>query len=72
MRDWHFIVIKDRQVVMELLDIIPKGISDEDMEQLLKDWNVNDLTQQSCYRNAVPKQHQMLADASAVIIPLLK
>ena len=72
MRDWHYIIIKDRQVVMELLDIIPKGISEEDMEQLLIDWNLNDATQQACYRNAVPKQNKMLTDASAIIIPLLK
>lgn len=72
MRDWHFIVIKDRKVVFELLDIIPKGISEQDMEQLLVDWNLNDGLQQDCYRNAVPKQYKMLADASVVIVPLLK
>lgn len=72
MRDWHFIIIKDKKVVRKLIDIIPKGISDEDMEQLLKDWNLNDSTQQACYRNAVPKQYKMLVDASAIIIPLLK
>lgn len=72
MRDWHFIVIRDKETVAKLLDIIPKGISDEDMEQLLKDWNLNDSEQQSAYRNAVPKQHKMLMDASVVVIPLLK
>lgn len=72
MRDWHYIIIRDKQVVSELLDIVPKGISDEDMEQLLVDWNLNDKMQQSCYRDAVPKQNKMLADASAIIIPLLK
>jgi len=72
MRDWHFIVLKDKQAVLQLIDIIPRGISDEDMEQLLKDWNLNDPTQQECYRIAVPKQYRMLADASAIIIPLLK
>jgi nitroreductase len=72
MRDWQFIVIKDRQIVMELLDIIPKGISEEDMEALIRDWNLNDSVQQECYRDAVPKQYKMLADASAVIIPLFK
>lgn len=72
MRDWHFIIIKEKQVLHQLIDIIPKGISHEDMEQLLKDWNLNDPTQQACYRSAVPKQYRMLADASAVIIPLLK
>ena len=71
-RDWHYIVIRDKETVAKLLDIIPKGISDEDMEQLLKDWNLNDSEQQSAYRNAVPKQHKMLMDASVVVIPLLK
>lgn len=72
MRDWHYIIIRDKNTLVKLLDIIPKGISDEDMEQLLKDWNLNDSEQQSCYKNAVPKQHKMLMDAAAVIIPLLK
>ena len=72
MRDWHYIIVRDKNVVVKLLDIIPKGISDEDMEQLIKDWNLSDLLQQECYRNAVPKQYRMLFDASAVIIPLLK
>lgn len=72
MRDWHFIVIDDKKVVMDLFDIIPKGISEEDMNQLIIDWNLNDLEQQDAYRNAVPKQYRMLADASVVIIPLLK
>lgn len=72
MRDWHYIIIQDKQVIATLLDIIPKGISDEDMEQLIKDWNLSDNLQQECYRNAVPKQYRMLFDASAIIIPLLK
>lgn len=72
MRDWHYIVIRDKNTVVKLLDIIPKGISDEDMEQLIKDWNLNDSEQQDAYKDAVPKQHRMLMDASVVVIPLLK
>lgn len=72
MRDWHYIVIQDRNTVAKLLEIIPKGISDSDMEQLLKDWNLNDSEQQAAYRNAVPRQHRMLLDASVIVIPLLK
>ena len=72
MRDWHYIVIQDKNTVVKLLDIIPKGISDEDMEQLIKDWNLNDSEQQDAYKDAVPKQHKMLMDASIVVIPLLK
>lgn len=72
MRDWHFIVIKEKSAVVKLLEVVPKEISKQDMEQLLKDWNLDDSTQQSCYRNAVPKQYRMLSEASAIIIPLLK
>lgn len=31
MRDWHYIVIQDKDTVANLLEIIPKGISDSDM-----------------------------------------
>ena len=72
MRDWHYIIVSDKSMMARLLDIIPKGISDEDMDALIKDWNLTDSLQQECYRNAVPKQYRMLFDASAIIIPLLK
>lgn len=72
MRDWHYIVIQDEDTVLKLLDIIPKSISDDDMNQLIRDWNLNDSMQQECYRNAVPKQYNMLIDASVIVVPLLK
>ncbi len=72
MRDWHFIVIKDKTVVKELLNKIPKGITDDEMDNLLSDWNLNDICQQNCYKIAVPKQYRMLSEASCIIIPLLK
>ena len=72
MRDWHYIIVRDRRIAAKLLDIIPKEISDEDMDMLIKNWNLSDTLQQECYRNTVPKQYRMLFDASAIIIPLLK
>ena len=45
MRDWHYIVIQDKNVVSKLLEIVPKGISKEDMEQLLVEWNLSDCDQ---------------------------
>lgn len=72
MRDWHYIVIQDKNTVTQLLGVIPKSISDDDMDKLIKDWNLNDKEQQECYRKAVPKQYKMLIDASVLVIPLLK
>ena len=71
-RDWHFIVIKDKNIIFKLIDIIPRGISEDEMVALLHDWNLNDPIQQACYRDAVPKQHRMLADASCIVVPLFK
>lgn len=72
MRDWHFIVIKDKQVVLKLIDKIPMQISDEEVNAILKDWNLNDACQQNAYKDAIPKQYKMLAEASCIIIPLFK
>lgn len=72
MRDWHYIVIQDRNMVMKLLDIVPKSISDDDMNKLIMDWKLTDGEQQACYKSAVPKQYKMLAGASVIIIPLMK
>lgn len=72
MRDWHYILVRDRAAVLRLLEIVPRTISDEDMEQLLRDWDLRDSVQQNSYRIAVPKQYRMLADASVLVAPLMK
>lgn len=72
MRDWHYIVVQNRHTAAELLNCIPSGITDDAIEHLIADWNLTESMQQALYRAAVPKQRQMLADASVLIIPLLK
>ncbi len=72
MRDWHFIIIKDKNAAKRLLDIIPLKYSDEDVNAAIRDWNLNDPCQQAAYKDAIPKQYQMLAEASCMIIPLFK
>ena len=72
MRDWHFIVIQDKQTVQKLIEKIPMKISSEEVNTILQDWNLDDACQQRAYRNAIPKQYQMLAGVACVIIPLFK
>ncbi|NLT12179.1 MAG: nitroreductase family protein [Clostridiaceae bacterium] len=72
MRDWHFIVIKDKEVVLKLVDKIPKKVSQKSISGVLKNWNLNDPCQQNVYKDAIPKQYRMFAEASCVVIPLLK
>lgn len=70
MRDWHFIVIKDKGVINRLFSIIPMKFTEADVNGILKDWNLSDSCQQSAYRNAIPKQYQMLTEASCIVVPL--
>lgn len=72
MRDWHFVVIKDKDIVKKLLQIIPLKYTGEDVDNAIRDWNLDDVCQQAAYRNAIPKQYQMLAEASCLIVPLFK
>lgn len=72
MRDWHFIVIKDKNTIMKLISKIPDHISNEEINAILRDWNLNDPCQQNAYKDAIPKQYQMLAEAACVIVPLFK
>lgn len=72
MRDWHFIVIKNKNTVVQLINKIPEQISDEEINSVLRDWNLNDPCQQNAYKASIPKQYQMLAEAACVIVPLFK
>lgn len=72
MRDWHFIVVKDQDVVEKLIKKIPKKVSEKRLDFIMKSWKLNDECQQKMYSDAIPKQYQMLFDASCVLIPLFK
>lgn len=72
MRDWHFIVVRDKSILLKLLEPIPKKVSEEAVRAIIKDWNLKDACQQKVYIDAIPKQYQMLMNASCVIVPVFK
>lgn len=69
LRDWHFIVVTDKKILGEVLAGIPKDLSEKDVDAMTF---LSDPVQKACYKDAVPKQHRMLYEAAAVIVPLLK
>ena len=72
MRDWHFIVIRDKNILLKLLNPIPEKVSAEEVNAILRDWDLNDTCQQKVYIDAIPKQYQMLMNASCVIVPVFR
>ena len=68
-RDWHFIVVSDKEIMRKVLEGIPKNLSVKDVDAME---GIYDPIQKESYRFAVPKQYRMLIDAAAIIIPLMK
>ena len=68
-RDWHFVVVTDKAILFQMLEGVPKDLSEKDVDAM--DW-ISDPVQRESYRIAVPKQYRMLIDAAAVIVPLMK
>ena len=72
MRDWHFIVVDNKDVVSKLIKKIPQKVSEKRLAFIMKSWKLQDECQQKMYCDAIPKQYQMLINASCILIPLFK
>ena len=68
-RDWHFIIVTDKEVMRKVLEGVPKKLTEKDVDSMTF---ISDPIQKEAYRFAVPKQYRMLIDAAALIIPLMK
>ena len=68
-RDWHFVVVTDREILAKMLAGVPQDLSERDVDAM--EW-ISDPVQKESYRIAVPKQYRMLFDAAAVVVPLMK
>jgi len=72
MRDWEFIIISDKNKRAEILNLIPKTFTGQEVEEWLDSWGAEDSTQREMYLEAVPKQYAMLYNAGCLIIPLFR
>ena len=68
-RDWRFIVVTEKEIMREMLEGVPKDLTEKDVDAM--EW-ISDPVQKESYRVAVPKQYRMLIDAAAVVVPLMK
>ena len=67
--DWHFVIVQDKDIMRQVLNGVPKDLTVRDVDDMTF---ISDPVQKESYQIAVPKQYRMLADAAAVIIPLMK
>ncbi len=70
LRNWEFVILKDRQDKEKALQFIKKGT--EPQLEILKRTLVNGTVQQKMYAIAMPRQYSMLMNSSHVILPFFK
>lgn len=71
MRNWEFVVIRDRQVMLRLIDRVGK-LDRQQTAEWLNSWGAADEHQRAMYLDAVPKQQQMLLNAACVVLPFFR
>lgn len=72
LRDWHFVVVNDEAAADRLISLVPEEVSGAQVDSILQYWNLKDENQKNMYRDAIPKQYQMLRQAGALVIPLFR
>lgn len=74
LRNWEFVVINDKNVRAEILQIIPQTIPQykDDINNNLDAWGMIDVLQRNMYLEALPKQYAMLYNAGCLILPFFQ
>ncbi len=70
MRNWEFVVIRDKDVIAAIIKKIPKRITDKRLDFITKSFK--DECQHNMYKDAIPKQYQMLYEAGCLVLPFFK
>jgi nitroreductase len=69
MREWHFVLLQDKDQRKELLDQVIKPVSTKGAIGIVNRWGLTNDSQRRVYIEAIPKQYSMLFNAGALILP---
>jgi len=69
LRRWEFVIIQDRARRSALIQSIRAPQDTQGATNLVNEWGLVEQSQREMYIDAIPKQHAMLLDAGALVIP---
>lgn len=72
MREWHFVVLEDRQKRRDLLEKVIHPTTIKGATAIVNRWGLTDECQRELYINAIPKQFSMIEEAGCVILPFYR
>jgi len=72
LRNWEFVVILEKEIIEKIIKPIPKTTSEKRVDFILNSWKLKDPYQIKMYKDAIPKQHNMLIQSECLILPFFK
>ncbi len=69
LRRWEFVIIQDRARRSALIQSIRAPQDTQGATNLVNEWGLVEQSQREMYIDAIPKQHAMLLEAGALVIP---
>jgi nitroreductase len=69
MREWHFILLQDKEKRKALLEKVIKPVSAKGAVGIVNRWGLTDDSQRQMYIDGIPKQYNMLYTAGVLILP---
>ena len=72
LRNWEFVVITEKEKIEKIISTIPKTISDKRIDFIMNSCGLKNTCQINMYKNAIPKQYNMLFQSGCLILPFFK
>jgi nitroreductase len=72
LRNWEFVVIFEKEIIEKIIKPIPKTVSEKRVDFILNSWKLKDKSQIKMYKDAIPKQYNMLIQSECLILPFFK
>ncbi len=72
LRQWHFVLVEDRQQRERLVRFFRREWSQEELESWMDECGMEDDRQRAMYADGVPKQATMILGAGALVIPCFR
>ncbi|BCY19226.1 MAG: nitroreductase family protein [Chloroflexi bacterium] len=72
MRDWHFILLNDREKRAKIIEQTMKQVSPKAAQGIVNRWGLTDPSQRDMYYDAIPKQVSMLLTSACLLLPCFR
>ena len=72
LRNWEFVVVLEKEIIEKIINPIPKTTSEKQVDFIISSWKLKEQSQIKMYKEAIPKQYNMLIQSECLILPFFK